>query len=95
MPYSIVEAFAAGTPVIGTHIGGIPELVSDGETGFLCEPGDVHAMSEAILRGVETFMDAARYATMQQNCREYVVKNCSCTTFMNRLVDLYKEAVNG
>ena len=95
MPYSIVEAFAAGTPVVGTRIGGIPELVSDGKTGFLCEPGDVHTMGEAILRGVETFMDAASYATMQQNCREYVVKNCSCMTFMNRLVDLYKEAVNG
>ena len=93
--YPIFAEFAAGTPIIGEHIGGIPELVSDGETGFLCEPGDVHTMSEAILRGVETFMDAARYATMQQNCREYVVKNCSCTTFMNRLVDLYKEAVNG
>ena len=95
MPYSIVEAFAACTPVVGTHIGGIPELVGDGETGFLCEPGDVQTMGEAILRGVEIFMDSASYATMQRNCREYVVKNCSCTTFMNRLVDLYKEAVNG
>ena len=39
MPYSIVEAFAAGTPVVGTDIGGIPELVDEGKTGFICEPG--------------------------------------------------------
>ena len=95
MPYSIVEAFAAGTPVVGTRIGGIPELVADGVTGFTCEPGDVATMADAMVRGAETFLDAPVYVRMQESCRAYVRENCSRDKFMDQLVELYEEAVNG
>ena len=95
MPYSIVEAFAAGTPVIGTRIGGIPELVTDGVTGFACEPGDVATMADAMVRGAEAFLDAPVYVRMQESCRAYVRENCSRDKFMDQLVRLYEEAVNG
>ena len=95
MPYSIVEAFAAGTPVVGTRIGGIPELVTDGVTGFACEPGDVATMADAIVRGAEAFLDAPVYVRMQESCRAYVRENCSRDKFMDQLVKLYEEAVNG
>lgn len=95
MPYSIVEAFAAGTPVVGTRIGGIPELVADGVTGFACEPGDVATMADAMVRGAETFLDAPVYVRMQESCRAYVRENCSRDKFMDQLVELYEEAVNG
>jgi len=45
----IAEAMASGKPVVGTRVGGIPELIDDGETGFLVERGDIHAMAERIL----------------------------------------------
>ena len=95
MPYSIVEAFAAGTPVVGTRIGGIPELVTDGVTGFACEPGDVATMEDAMVRGAEAFLDAPVYVRMQESCRAYVRENCSRDKFMDQLVKLYEEAVNG
>lgn len=95
MPYSIVEAFAAGTPVVGTRIGGIPELVADGVTGFACEPGDVATMADAMVRGAEAFLDAPVYVQMQESCRAYVRENCSRDKFMDQLVELYEEAVNG
>ena len=95
MPYSIVEAFAAGTPVVGTRIGGIPELVTDGVTGFACEPGDVATMADAMVRGAEVFLDAPVYVRMQESCRAYVRENCSRDKFMDQLVKLYEEAVNG
>lgn len=95
MPYSIVEAFAAGTPVIGTDIGGIPELVDEGKTGFICGPGDVQSMADAISRGVSAFLEQPAYARLQQDCRSYVMENCSREKFMSDLVNLYKESIDG
>lgn len=95
MPYSIVEAFAAGTPVVGTDIGGIPELVDEGKTGFICDPGDVQSMADAISRGVSAFLEQPAYARLQQDCRSYVMENCSREKFMSDLVNLYKESIDG
>lgn len=95
MPYSIVEAFAAGTPVVGTNIGGIPELVDEGNTGFICESGDVQSMADAISRGTHAFLDRSAYSLLQRNCRSYVMDNCSREKFMNDLVNLYKESIDG
>lgn len=95
MPYSIVEALAAGTPVIGTDIGGIPELVDEGKTGFICEPGDVSSMADAISRGTSAFLDLSAYSMLQRNCRSYVMENCSREKFMSDLVNLYKESIDG
>jgi glycosyltransferase involved in cell wall biosynthesis len=44
----IIEAMAAGTPVIGSRVGGIPELIQDGATGFLVPPGDDKALAKEI-----------------------------------------------
>jgi glycosyltransferase involved in cell wall biosynthesis len=68
-PIVLREAFASGRPVIATKIGDIPEIVEDGETGLIVEPGDSNALATAILRflsdqGLATHcaMNALRYA---------------------------------
>ena len=48
-PVSILEAFAAGLPVIATRVGGIPEILKEGENGFLVEPGQPGQIAEKIL----------------------------------------------
>ena len=48
MPMSIIEAMAAGLPVISTTVGGIPELIENGVDGLLYAPGDVDALAEKI-----------------------------------------------
>jgi N-acetyl-alpha-D-glucosaminyl L-malate synthase BshA len=58
---SALEALACGVPVIGTNAGGLPEVVRDGETGILCDPGDVQRMAEA---SVEILSDRERWQGM-------------------------------
>ena len=47
-PRSVIEAMAFALPVVGFSIGGIAEAVEDGETGFLCDPGDFEKIGESI-----------------------------------------------
>ncbi len=49
MPNAVLEAMAAGKPVVATEVGGVPELVLHGETGILVPPGDTDALAQAIL----------------------------------------------
>ena len=47
-PNTVLEALACGTPVIATDVGGIPEQIDDGKTGFLVPPGNPKEMAAAM-----------------------------------------------
>jgi glycosyltransferase involved in cell wall biosynthesis len=50
LPHAAVEALAVGTPVVATAVGGVPEVVHDGENGLLVPPADVPALADALRR---------------------------------------------
>lgn len=71
-PLSILEAFACGVPLVTTDAGGIPDMVKDGETGFVVRRGDHQAMA---LRAMQLLRDPASAAAMvgraRNECRNY------------------------
>lgn len=66
-----LEALSCGVPVVASRVGGIPEVVDEGETGFLCPPGDVPEMTAAVLR---LLRDPALHRRMSEKARLTVVK---------------------
>ena len=50
LPHTVLEALAAGTPVVATAVGGVPEVVREGENGLLVAAGDVEAIGGALAR---------------------------------------------
>ena len=49
-PVTAIEAMAAGRPVVATRVGGLPDVISDGETGYLVAPGSVEQLASAVKR---------------------------------------------
>lgn len=62
LPMSVLEAFAAGVPVVCTPVGGLPEVVIDEGNGLLIPPGDVGSLADALLRLLEDETLRARLA---------------------------------
>jgi glycosyltransferase involved in cell wall biosynthesis len=91
-PLAILEAYAAGRPVIGARRGGIPELVREGQTGTLFPSGDAGALAAALRSFAE--MSDARLGEMGAAGRRWVEEEFSATTYRNRMLDLYASLVS-
>jgi glycosyltransferase involved in cell wall biosynthesis len=88
LPLAILEAMAAGLPVIGTRAGGIPELVVDGETGLLVAPERPDQLAAAL---DSLAANPERRAEMGSRGRERVQEHFSADAIARRTVDLYEE----
>lgn len=87
-PVSVLEAYALGRPVIGTRIGGIPELVVDGQTGLLVEPGNAAMLADA-LAALTSLTPAAR-AGLGAAGRDWVSREFSPGRYRDRTTALYE-----
>lgn len=92
MPYSGLESLAAQTPIIGARIGGIPELVEEGRTGFTFESGNIADLKDGLLKA--SAVDEDIYGTMQRRCIEYVTLRCGQQAYAEQLVDRYAKLLN-
>jgi glycosyltransferase involved in cell wall biosynthesis len=88
-PRGIIEAFALGKPVVASDIGGIPELVKDGKTGYLFPAGNSGALA-ACLRRVDS--DREKLRQMGGLCRELAEQEFSDERHYARLMRLYEDA---
>ena len=58
IPQSLLQAMYSGVPVVGTDVGGIPEIISDGATGLLANPRDATSLAGAIIKLLEPKLKA-------------------------------------
>jgi mannosyltransferase len=86
-----LEAMASGVPVIATTVGAFPELVLDGQTGKLVEPGSVEQMVEATARYLA---DAARCRADGRQGLEHVRRDFSLSREADALIDLYRRLLD-
>ena len=91
-PLTIVEAYSAGKPVIGSNIGGIPELIKEGETGFLFNMGDTYDL-ESKVRMAQGISDE-KYQEMSVMAHKFAVEKFSEKSHYEELMNIYSEAMN-
>jgi glycosyltransferase involved in cell wall biosynthesis len=89
-PLAILEAFALGKPVIGSALGGIPELVKDGQTGYLFKPGSASDLAQNIKN---FYYNDELILQMGKNCRIWVEKNCEPQKHLEEILKIYNEVL--
>ncbi len=91
LPLTILEAMAAGKPVVATRVGGLPEVILDGETGLLVPPRDPHALAQALAR---LLSDRRQAVEMGQKGRQRVMEHFTVTVMVRQIEEQYKSVLS-
>jgi L-malate glycosyltransferase len=87
---SAVEAQACGVPVVATNVGGLPEVVLDGETGYLIPSKDPAALADKLLY---LYKDSSEREKLGRNGRDHVINHYDWEENSKRMIDIYNEIV--
>lgn len=90
-PLVVLEAMALGKCVISTFTGSIPEIISDGETGFLVQPRDYRALAQKML---VTYDETLR-GKIGNQAREYIIKRHNLSYVTDRILEVYRSTIEG
>ena len=88
-PMTIIEAYSLQKPVIGANLGGIPEIIDDGKTGYIFQhdnPEDLHRIIKKTIN-----MSEADYLRMAQNSYEFFKNNFSSENYAVKLEEFYNQ----
>lgn len=86
MPVAVLEAMAYGMAIVTTKVGGIPQLLENGVSGYLCEPGDAAELAGRVL---ELLADEDKRKQMGGKARQKAIADYSMESHINKLMDLY------
>lgn len=86
-PVSAIEAMAAGRPVVATRVGGLPDVISDGNTGYLVAPGNVEQLASAVKCVLQ---DGEATERLRRNARDFVKERFAVERLASDIDSLYK-----
>jgi glycosyltransferase involved in cell wall biosynthesis len=89
-PMVVLEAMAAGIPVVAAKVGGVPDLIEEGVTGLFCDPTDAPSMASGVAKFVK---DASSTESLAARAKQQAVARFSSTIVAQRHVDIYKEVI--
>jgi N-acetyl-alpha-D-glucosaminyl L-malate synthase BshA len=89
---SALEAMSCGLPAITTSVGGLPELNVHGETGFICEIGDVERMAKY---AIDLFTNQAKYARFSEAARRRAVEMFDASIIIPKYEEYYERVLKG
>ncbi len=87
MPVTILEANSCGVPAVATQVGGVPDLIRHGETGFIAPPDDADALAQWVAQLVQ---DDTRRRAMGEAARQWVEQEFSLRTMLRRYTQLFR-----
>ncbi|MBI4770871.1 MAG: glycosyltransferase family 4 protein [Chloroflexi bacterium] len=90
-PVAVLEAMALGVPVVASRMGGLPDLVRDGETGLLVQAGDARGLAAALERLSESPETVQR---MGAAARRRAEAEFDVEVYYRRLMEIYRESVS-
>jgi len=90
LPLVLLEAMALGTPIVSTDVGGVGDVVTDGETGLLVPPNDAPALAAALERVLDDPDLAARLAAAG---KRYTDEHCSVRAMVSDYLSAYTDAI--
>ena len=90
-PLTIIEAYSYGKPVIGSRIGGIPEIIIEGKTGYIYEKFSKSSLIEAIKKAMAISTDM--YEEMSVNARDFAEEKFCPEKHYESLMNIYKEVI--
>jgi len=91
-PMTVLEAYACSKPTIASRVGGLKDLVNNGETGLLFEPGNIEQLARNILYLLDNNGEAKE---MGLKGKEFVKENFTIETAVTKLEKVYEEIVEG
>ena len=86
-PMSVIESCALGIPTIGAHIGGIPEIILEGKTGYTFTSKSTTELRQAVLSFEN--LSAEEYNTISRACREFACNNFSEDKLYYKIINFY------
>ena len=90
LPNVLLESMAMGIPTVSSNLGGVPEVVIDGETGYTVDPGNINQLANAIYK---LWKNQGEYEQISKNVRQFITERFNKETQFDTFLEYFEKVV--